>query len=79
LFFPPVGFVETAMSDFSGEGWIHPMGGYDVYYAEGSGGQFILVCAEVDMVAVITSDAAISPDEKYLSIISDKIIPSIRR
>ena len=55
------------------------MGGYDVYYAEGSGGQFILVCAEVDMVAVITSDAAISPDEKYLSIISDKIIPSIRR
>jgi len=59
--------------------WIHPMGNYHAYYAEGMGGQFIVICPEVDLVVVITSNDNTLDDEKYLLIISEKIVPSIRR
>ena len=58
--------------------WLHPIKKHYAYYAEGYGGQFIVVIPDLDLVAVITSDERTLDDEKYLSILSDIVVPSIR-
>jgi len=58
--------------------WIHPIEGHYAYYAEGYGGQFIVVVPDLDLVAAITSDERTLDDEKYLSILSDIVVPAIR-
>jgi CubicO group peptidase (beta-lactamase class C family) len=58
--------------------WIHPVDKYYSYYAEGYGGQFIVVIPELDIVTVITSDERTLDDEKYFLILPRIIAPSIQ-
>lgn len=56
--------------------WMHPVGKYSSYYAEGYGGQFIIVIPDLDIVTVITSDEQTGDTEKYLLILPKIIAPA---
>jgi CubicO group peptidase (beta-lactamase class C family) len=60
--------------------WVHPFRGYPGFVAYGAGCQSISVIPDLDLVVVLTtSDPTDQGSEKYLSIIEDYVIPSIRK
>jgi CubicO group peptidase (beta-lactamase class C family) len=60
--------------------WVHPMAGVGAFCAQGLGGQWICVVPELDIVAVVTtSEVQDSNARKYLALIEDYVLPSVRR
>lgn len=57
--------------------WVWEVEGYDSYFAAGSGGHFICVIPDLDMVIVITSTGTNEPRSINLKIVGEFILPAV--
>ncbi|MCC8073071.1 MAG: beta-lactamase family protein [Clostridiales bacterium] len=67
----------SGTADYGYQWWVRTFQGYDAYFAQGHGGQFIFVIPELELVIAFTSNNTSSSSSMYWEYVNDIVLACI--